>query len=145
MVDVVQPFDQVIEASQDEGSVEVVQIRDTETVALLDPAIEFVETEMVEMVQTVVPETEMFSLGVQGPPGVSGSIEDLPVFTKRTDVIDDTLLYTGQAAPGALESAAVWRISRIAIAADDDVTEVFAGGTDTFDKVWDDRLSLAYS
>jgi hypothetical protein len=53
-------------------------------------------------------------------------------------------MYKGEAAVGSLESAAVWRISKITII-DDDISEVWADGNSNFDNVWDNRLSLSYT
>jgi hypothetical protein len=71
--------------------------------------------------------------------------EDDVAFAKRIDFITDQLFYRGEAVPGALESAGVWRVARITIANDDDVTEEWADGVATFTKVWDDRLTFTYS
>jgi hypothetical protein len=80
--------------------------------------------------------------GPEGPPGVS---EDEAVYAKRVDFITDNLLYRGEAVVGADPADPVWRIRRITIAGDNDVTEEWAGGTALFDKIWDNRASLIYS
>jgi len=55
-------------------------------------------------------------------------------------------LYRGEAIPGTLNGATVWRIRKITIAAlDNDVVETWADGTDAFDKVWDNRLTYTYN
>lgn len=82
--------------------------------------------------------------GIMGPPGPAGIPEEDMQYTKRIDWISDSQLYKGEAQPGTSESAASWRIKRITIGADDDVTEVYAGGTAEFDKVWANRASLTY-
>ena len=68
------------------------------------------------------------------------------MYKKRTDFVTDDLIYKGVAAPGALTSAAVWRISRITFdpASNDDVAEDFANGNDGILNVWDDRAVLSY-
>lgn len=66
-------------------------------------------------------------------------------YAKRIDFIDDDNFYRGQAIPGTLESAAAWRISKVSIAVDGDTTTLWAAGNATFDKVWDDHLTLGYS
>jgi hypothetical protein len=53
-------------------------------------------------------------------------------------------LYRGEAVPGSAESAAVWRIRKITIAVDNDVSETWADGNDNFDKAWSDRAGLSY-
>lgn len=61
--------------------------------------------------------------------------------------LDDTttanVTYIGKAAIGSATSAAVWQIYKL-----DETTgmiKTWAGGTDAFDQVWDDRASLIYS
>ena len=46
---------------------------------------------------------------------------------------------------GSADSEAVWRVRKVVIAGDGDITETWAGGSALFDKVWDDRASLGYS
>ncbi len=72
-------------------------------------------------------------------------LEEEPMYSSRVDWIDDYTLYKGEAEPGTLESGAVWRIRKITIGLDDDVTTLWASGTDAFTQIWDDRLSLSYS
>ena len=71
--------------------------------------------------------------------------EEEMVYTSRVDFIDDYLLYKGEAVPGSAASAAAWRIKRITIGIDGDITEEWAGGNANFDKVWNNRLALSYS
>lgn len=73
-----------------------------------------------------------------------GSAE-MPAYAKRLDFVSDALFYRGAAAPGSAESAPVWRISRVIIGADGDMTEEWAGGSSQFDQIWDARASLSYS
>lgn len=80
--------------------------------------------------------------GVEGPPGV---VEDEMTYAKRTDFVTETLLYKGEAAVGSVEGDAVWRIRRIVLGVDDDVTETWAGGNASFDKVWTNRAGLTYT
>ena len=67
------------------------------------------------------------------------------VLAKRTDFIGSNTIYKGEAAVGSLDSLAAWRIRRILIAVDGDISETFASGTANFDKIWDDRLTYTYS
>jgi len=69
-------------------------------------------------------------------------IED-NVLVNRVDFINDNLLYKGQAKIGSDNSASVWRICKIVIGTDGDVTETYASAH--FDKVWNDRLTLIYN
>lgn len=64
--------------------------------------------------------------------------------SRRVDFVGETLIYRGEAAPGADESAAVWRIKRIQFGPDGDVTETWADGAASFTHVWTDRASLPY-
>lgn len=72
------------------------------------------------------------------------SEEDM-LYSKRIDFITDTLLYKGEALVGSSESSPIWRIRRITIGNDNDVTEVWAEGTANFDKIWANRAALSYS
>ena len=90
---------------------------------------------------------------------VNGRISELPIgdsvvgvtseedtmYSKRVDFVTDNLLYKGEAVVGASESASVWRIRKIVIDTDGDVTETWASGTALFDKAWSDRLTLTYT
>jgi len=93
-------------------------------------------------VTIVVPDVEIYTAGIQGPAGIP---EDEMTYAKRVDFISDFLLYRGEAVPGTLDSASVWRVRRLTIGVDDDVTEEWADGNSSFDKVWNDRASLTYS
>lgn len=76
--------------------------------------------------------------------GGSASQEE-EVLSKRTDFVGETTIYKGEAQVGASESAAIWRIRQLTIGTDGDVTEIWAGGTALYDKVWTDRLTYVYS
>jgi hypothetical protein len=54
------------------------------------------------------------------------------------------LIYRGEATPGSLESAAVWRIQRIDIVGTD-FTILYADGNNNFDNIWNNRATLSYS
>ena len=72
--------------------------------------------------------------------------EDTDVaFAGRVDFINDNLLYRAEAVPGTADGSNLWRIRKIVIAVDDDVTTTWADGNANFDNIWDDRLSLGYS
>lgn len=73
------------------------------------------------------------------------SSEEDAMYSKRIDFISDLVLYKGDAPVGSSEAALVWRIRRITIAGDNDVTEVWASGTANFDKAWTDRAILTYT
>ena len=88
--------------------------------------------------------TSVLVTGLVGPPGLPGISEDDTMYSKRIDFISDNELYRGEALVGASEDSAVWRIRRVTII-NNDITEVWAGGTANFDKVWTNRLALIYS
>lgn len=69
---------------------------------------------------------------------------DMPQYAKEVDFVGESPVYIGEAVPGSLTSAAVWRIKEITFVGDDSTT-LFADGDAIFDNVWDDRLSLSYS
>lgn len=53
-----------------------------------------------------------------------------------------TLLYLGEASPGASTSSASWRIMRIDTSSGVHIT--YADNVGTFDKIWDNRASYTY-
>lgn len=84
--------------------------------------------------------------GIPGPIGPSGSkTEEEEVYSTRVDFINDNLLYRGEAAVGSSESDPKWRIRRITLGDDGDVTEVWANGNANFTNVWDNRVSITYN
>ena len=68
------------------------------------------------------------------------------VAANYTTLIDEqgSVSYVGRAVPSSLTSAPVWQIQRIT-QTETSVAVEYANGTDTFNKVWDARASLAYS
>lgn len=72
------------------------------------------------------------------------SDEEMP-FAKRTDFVGDDIIYRGEAVVGSVESSPVWRIRKIFIGVDGDVTETWVNGDALYDKKWSDRLTLNYS
>lgn len=111
--------------------------------------------------------------GPQGPPGSGGGVSDHGALTGLLDNdhpqyllasdydaelnviyavrIDaapsgaNEVFYKGEAAVGALESAAAWRIRKIVVEDDDDSQTTWANGSAAFDKTWNDRLTYTYS
>lgn len=54
--------------------------------------------------------------------------------------------YLGLTEPGNLTSQAVWSIKKLTYSATNQVTKIeYAGGTNLFDKVWDDRATYTYT
>lgn len=84
---------------------------------------------------------------VASPPVYQVYPESLVAYATRVDFDDvNNLIYKGEAVPGSDQADSVWRVRRLSfVGADEDVVEEWAGGTASFDKVWDDRLTLTYS
>ena len=76
---------------------------------------------------------------------IGGLSQEDEVLSKRTDFVGETTIYKGEAQVGAPEGSAVWRIRQLLISVDGDVTEIWAGGTALYDKVWTNRLTYSYS
>jgi hypothetical protein len=54
-------------------------------------------------------------------------------------------IYVGMAFPGALTSESKWAIKKMAYDANNNMTTLrFAGGSDAFDKIWDNRATYTY-
>lgn len=83
--------------------------------------------------------------GMIGPAGTSAVSEDDMVYSKRIDFVTDNELYRGEALVGTAETSSLWRIRKISIGVDGDITENWASGTASFDKVWANRVSFSYS
>jgi hypothetical protein len=79
---------------------------------------------------------------------IAGAVDVGVEMARRTDFVGESMMYRGEAAPGSLESAPVWRVKRIEFltGADgkQDIDEKWAGGNSNFDKTWVDRASLEY-
>lgn len=76
---------------------------------------------------------------------IQGALDMGSPQTRRIDFVGDTVIYQGEAAPGASESAAVWRIKKVTFGVDGDVTTVWAGGVSDYNFAWDDRATLSYA
>jgi len=81
--------------------------------------------------------------GGSGGTTIIYSDEEMP-FAKRVDFISDNELYKGEAVVGTADTTNVWRIRKVVIGVDNDVTETWASGTATYDKRWSDRLTYTY-
>tara|TARA_R110000782_G_scaffold119292_1_gene209990 strand:+ start:188 stop:451 length:264 start_codon:yes stop_codon:yes gene_type:complete len=71
-------------------------------------------------------------------------ISERDLYTKRIDFVVDNEFYKGEASVGSLVTDSVWRINKTTISEDGDVSEVWAGGSADFNKVWEDRTLLSY-
>jgi hypothetical protein len=85
-----------------------------------------------------------FHFSFQSASASTGGGGDVPSYSARVDFVSDSLLYRGEALPGASESAPLWRVRRIELGADGDVVEKWAGGSAEFMFRWSDRLTLEY-
>lgn len=75
---------------------------------------------------------------------VGTTSEEDTMYAKQIDFVGETVIYKGEALPGSLTSASVWRVRKLTLTGDD-VAETWADGDSNFDNVWDDRVSLSYS
>ena len=78
------------------------------------------------------------------PIGDSLNTEEVSVYTKRIDFVTDNEFYKGEAAVGSSISEGLWRISRVLISSDGDVSETWVEGTSSFNKIWASRLTYNY-
>lgn len=65
-------------------------------------------------------------------------------YAKRVDFVSNNLLYKAEAAVGSADDHPVWRIHRIEIGVDGDVTEKWAYGSSAFVNQWTDRYIIDY-
>lgn len=80
---------------------------------------------------------------------IAGAVDMGVELTRRSDFVGENIIYRGEAAPGAAESAAVWRIKRIefviGVDGKSDITEKWAGGNADFVNAWADHTTLGYA
>lgn len=77
---------------------------------------------------------------------LTGSANSVALTTRTdTDGASPETIYKGTANPGSATSLAVWRMERITIATDGDISILYADGNDSFDNIWDSRAALSYS
>lgn len=91
------------------------------------------------------PTSTLLVTGIIGPRGPDGISEEDMVYSKRVDFVTDNELYKAEAVVGTAESSPAWRVRKIIIGNDGDVSETWASGTALFDKVWTARTSYIYS
>lgn len=114
------------------GQLNIAQVQDV--ISATDEASNVAITEQEEIIQPNVAQVQI------------QVVEDKEMpYAKRTDIVSDLLIYKADAAVGSLESDAVWRVKRLTIGLDGDVTEEWANGSASFNAVWSDRASLTYS
>lgn len=132
----------MVEINSSDMAVEVIE-DSAVTIALSKETVvnKFVEMESQFTLFAVDNLIDLVEVGIQGPQGIS---EEDMVYTKRVDFINDSLIYRGEATPGSSDSSPVWRIHKLTIGIDGDITETWANGDSKFDQIWDNRLSLTY-
>ena len=84
-------------------------------------------------------------VGAQGEQGLPGGEDEVAQATRTDFTNNDTIIYKGEAVPGTPDATALWRVRRLTIAADNDVTEEWADGVSDYTKVWNDRYTYTYS
>jgi len=71
-------------------------------------------------------------------------VEDMIERASRVDTTSTVnVIYIGEADPGVSDDQPFWRIQKIYLGPP--IQMLWAGGTDQYDKRWDQRLSLVYS
>lgn len=71
--------------------------------------------------------------------------EDIEVQAKRVDFVGEDVIYKAEAAVGTADGSPLWRIHKIVLGVDGDVTETWANGTAAYDKIWNSRVGYTYS
>lgn len=66
-------------------------------------------------------------------------------YALQMDESDSTVTYVGLAVVGSLTSDPLWRIQKIDQSVAGMTSVTWAGGSNAFEQVWDDRTSLTYS
>ena len=99
--------------------------------------------------------TNIITVGVTGPAGIAGTSEEdiLLTASEERDIVNDIpaigdfTIYDGVAiAANANTASAVWLITRRVIdsSAGYDSSKRFANGSNSYNQIWDNRLSHAY-
>jgi hypothetical protein len=122
----------------------LVQTEDSAVVTLVDSSSIISSNDTVEYVLSG-PSGPPGPQGPQGPQGPAGVVEEEMTYSKRIDFVTDSILYRGEAQVGSLENSSVWRIRKIVISPDGDVSETWADGVATFNKIWANRAAYSYS
>ncbi len=115
------------------GEVKVLRMDDVDKTGLRDGAVMTYSAALNKLVFTM-PQTG----------GISPTTDEEMPYSKRIDFITDNEMYKAEAEVGASESSPVWRIHKVIIGEDGDVSETWANGTSAYDKIWLNRLSYSY-
>lgn len=75
------------------------------------------------------------------------AVESTSNYTRQIDYdASNNPIYLGKANIGTLTSEAKWQIKKITYDANNNPTKIeWAGGNESFTKIWDNRTSLSYS
>jgi len=71
------------------------------------------------------------------------NVDETPL-TALIDTSGGTVIYLGEALPGTATSDPLWRIKKVNISGAN-ISIAWAAGTPTFQNIWDNRASYAYS
>jgi len=116
----------------------------TENAVIDNNSTVFVSTTNIETVLLEKDNSTILVTGIAGPPGADGKSEEEMVYSKRIDFVTEDIIYKAEAAAGTSILSPGWRIRKVVISADGDVSETWASGNTNFDKVWADRLTYTY-
>lgn len=136
MSDILIQTEQIVEVLETAGeAVSVVETADAAVEVVTQPTELVVDGSSATVLEVIETSPQTFI-----PP------EEAEMYAKRVDFTNnETIIYIGEASPGSADSAAVWRIRRLTIAGDGDVTTEWANGSALFSHIWDDHLILSYS
>lgn len=127
-------------------TVETVTVESPKTEGIVIGSIDnAVTTQEIYNVVVEIPSTTTIVAGQAGPAGPTGLSEDSVAYARQTDFATETLIYKGEAEAGSSFSQPVWRIRKLVLSEDGDVSETWADGNANFDNTWDNRASLIYS
>lgn len=67
-------------------------------------------------------------------------------WTTKMEYTGTNVIYIGESQPGTATSSPNWRIKKLTYNSNNMVTDIkWAGGTNEFTKIWDNRTSYTYS
>lgn len=93
---------------------------------------------------TLVWSTALNKFELKSSGGTTVISDEEMAYSKRVDFVTENEIYKAEAAVGTAETASLWRIRKVIIGSDSDVTEIWASGTAVYDKRWSDRLTYTY-
>jgi hypothetical protein len=123
----------------------VIQPTENNTIINIDG---FTNTIVLDSFSNVIVENQVDNVvvtGLVGPTGPAGITEEDMPYAKQVDFISETELYKGEAEVGTTTSSTGWRIHKIVLGIDGDMSETWADGNANFDNIWDNRASYIYT